>query len=169
MNFLKTTLITAALVATGLAGNAAAATASGEFKVQITITESCSFSTSGASDINFGNKARASAGDLNNTGALVVNCTQGTPYNIGLSKGTSTDATETARFMTSGTNKVPYSLYRDSGRTNYWGNTVGTNTHPGTGTNSDQSIPVYGRVLGGADVNVPAGLYTDTLVATITY
>lgn len=169
MKFLKTSLIATALIAAGFAGNAAAAApVTGSFKVQITITESCAFSTAGASDIIFANKVRSSAGDVLNQGALVVNCTTGTPFNIGLNQGAGTSVT--TRVMTSAANNtVGYSLYRDAARTLNWGNTVGTDTQAGTGTSADQTFPVYGRVLGSGNVNKPAGVYSDTLVATITY
>ncbi|AKC87506.1 Csu type fimbrial protein [Pseudoxanthomonas suwonensis] len=169
MNLFKSTLIASALVAAGIAGNASAATATGNFQVRINITESCAFSTTGASDVNFGDKARSSSGNADNTGTLVVNCTQGTPFNIGLNAGTYTGATVATRRMSNGANSIPYSLYRDSNRTLNWGNTVSTDTHAGTGTGANQSISVYGRVAGGAAVNVPAGVYTDTIQATITY
>src|SRR5690348_15641269 len=80
MNVFKSTLIAAALVAAGVAGNADAATANSNFQVKINITESCSFSSTGASDVDFGNKARMSTGNVDTTGILVVNCTQGTTY-----------------------------------------------------------------------------------------
>ena len=169
MNMFKNTLIATALVAAGFAGNASAATANTSFQVRINITESCAFSTTGASDVDFGDKARSSAGNADTTGTLVVNCTQGTPFNIGLNAGTYVGATVSTRRMSNGANSIPYTLYRDSNRTLNWGNTISTDTQAGTGTGNNQSISVYGRVAGGAAVNVPAGVYTDTIQATITY
>lgn len=170
MKSLRLSLAIAAFLSLGGVQTADAATATGNFQVRITITESCSFSTAGASDLDFGDKARASAGDVADQGSLVVNCTQGTPYNIGLNQGTGAGATTSNRKMTSaGGDTVGYSLYRDGALTQNWGDTVGVDTQPGTGTGSDQTVPVYGRVLGGSNVNVPAGQYSDTIVATITY
>ena len=91
------------------------------------------------------------------------------PFNIGLNAGTYVGATVSTRRMSNGANSIPYTLYRDSNRTLNWGNTISTDTQAGTGTGNNQSISVYGRVAGGAAVNVPAGVYTDTIQATITY
>jgi spore coat protein U-like protein len=68
--------------------------------------------------------------------------------------------------MAAGTNFVPYGLFRDAGRTLAWGTTIGTNTLSGVGTGAAVSTPVYGRVT---SRNAPAGTYTDTITATITY
>ncbi|KAF1700713.1 Csu type fimbrial protein [Pseudoxanthomonas kaohsiungensis] len=167
MNLFKNTLIATALVAAGLAGTASAATDTRNFQVKINITESCLFSTSASSDLDFGNKARLSANDVDSTSTLVVTCTNGTPYNIGLNAGTGSGATDTARKMTGPGGTVPYSLYKNTGRTQNWGDT-GTNRVAGTGSGSAQTITVYGRVLS-ADTGVSAGTYTDTITATITY
>lgn len=169
MNLFKSTLIATALVAAGFAGTANAATATSNFQAKIVITESCAFSTTGASDVDFGTKARSAGGNEDDNGTLVVNCTTGTPYNIGLSAGAYTGATVTTRRMSFGANSIPYSLYRDAARTLNWGNTVGTDTLTGTGNGANQTVTVFGRVAGGANVNVPAGTYVDTITATITY
>ncbi|UNK56751.1 spore coat U domain-containing protein [Pseudoxanthomonas daejeonensis] len=171
MNLFKSTLIATALVAAGFAGTANAATATGNFQAKIVITESCTFSTAGASDVDFLSKARSSAGDVDATGTLVVTCTSGTPYTIALNAGSYGGATVTTRRMHNGTGvgvSVPYTLYRNTGRTQNWGNTAGTDTVAGTGNGNAQNVSVYGRVLS-ADTNVPAGTYADTITATINY
>lgn len=169
MNLFKTTLISSALIAAGISAPARAAVDTAQFQVRIVITESCDIQAVTAGDIDFGNVARSTGSNVDATGALQVNCTTGTPYTIGLNAGAnSTSATPGAgnRRMVSGTNFVPYGLYRDAGRTQFWGETVGTDTLAGTGNASNQSIPVYARV---PSTNVPAGTYVDTVVATVTY
>ncbi len=48
-----------------------------------------------------------------------------------------------------------------------WGNTIGTDTVAGTGTGSNQSLTVYGRV---PVQSTPVGAtYTDTVIVTVTY
>ena len=60
-----------------------------------------------------------------------------------------------------------YSMFRDSGRTLNWGNTVGTDTLQATGTGSAVQYTVYGQVPTG---QFPApGAYTDTIISTVTY
>lgn len=168
MTLFKRTLIAAALATACVAGPASAATDTTDIQVTITITESCTFET-GGDDVEFGQKARSSAGDVTATGSLIVNCTTGTPYTIALNEGAN-GASVTSRLMkrSSGTETIPYSLYRDAAMTQNWGNGT-SDVQGGTGNGTDQSIPVYGRVLGSSNVNVPAGSYADTITATVTY
>jgi spore coat protein U-like protein len=58
-------------------------------------------------------------------------------------------------------------LYRDAARSLPFGNTIGTNTLSGVGSDQTQSVPVYGRVP--PQTTPTPGTYTDTVVATITY
>ncbi|HEY1962441.1 MAG TPA: spore coat U domain-containing protein, partial [Rhizomicrobium sp.] len=92
-----------------------------------------------------------------------------TPWNVGLNQGTFSGATVTSRKMSGpGSASLSYSLYQDAARTRNWGNTVGTDTVPGTGTGTAQSLTVYGRVPGSQTAAVP-GSYADTIVVTLTY
>ncbi len=169
MTNFKLSLIAAALVAAGFAGSAHAATDTTQFNVRITITESCDIQTVSATDVDFLAQARSIGAPVDRQGSLTVNCSTGTPYTIGLGTGlssTAAAASATNRRMSSGTGFVPYGLYRDAGRTQFWGDIIGTNTVAGTGTAANQTIPVYGRV---PSTNFPAGVYADTVTATITY
>ncbi|MFZ1097368.1 MAG: spore coat U domain-containing protein [Xanthobacteraceae bacterium] len=141
-----------------------AATTTSTFTVQMTVTSSCVINS--ASTLNFGNQGVLVA-NVDNTSTLQVQCTNTTPYNIGLDAGTGTGATVAARKMTNGANTITYSLYSDSGRTTVWGNTVGTNTVSATGTGASQSYTVYGRVP--SQTTPAAATYTDTITVTVTY
>ena len=166
MNVFKTTLIAAALATAGFAGNAAAATDDESFQVTITITESCQINS--ASNIAFADKARSSAGAITANGTLSVTCTPNTSFQIGLSNGNYYSGGN--RQMAFGTNRVAYNLYSNAALSQNWGQNWGTaDVVSGTGTGSAQAITVYGRVDGDANVNVPAGVYSDTVVATINY
>src|SRR6516164_6456066 len=103
----------------------------------MTLTSSCVINS--ASTLNFGSQGVLTA-NVDNTSTLQVQCTNTTPYNIGLDAGTGSGATMAARKMTSGGATVTYSLYSDSGRSTVWGNTVGTDTVPGTGNGASQSF-----------------------------
>ena len=171
MKKFKLILAATALFATGFAGNAAAqSTDTTTFDVTITITESCSFAALGGTDVAFPDTARGSAADVSASGSLVVNCTAGTPYNIGLDQGLH-GTSVTARLMQHATltDTIAYGLYQDAAFANNWGDTIGTDTLAGTGTGANETIPVYGQVLGGANVDKPAGNYADTITATVTY
>lgn len=164
----------AGAVALAVASAAYAATDTTAFKVQILITESCTISTVAATDVNFGTNPRQSgASNIIATGQLSVNCSEGTPYAIGLTGGLySTGATPAPvagdrrmKHSVLAAVFVPYELYQDAGRSTFWGNTTGSRL-TGTGTGNNQAVPVYGSVT---NVNFPAGVYEDTVTATVTY
>ena len=143
--------------------SAQAATASSNILVTATVL---SFCTIAASPLPFGNY---SAPALAVNTSIVVACTATTGYSVGLSAGGATGATVTTRQMTGATGTTPlnYALFRDAGFTLNWGLTTGTNTVAGTGTGLPQTITVFGQVA--ANQLVTPGLYSDTVVATITY
>jgi len=132
------------------------------FPVTANVPPDCTFS---AGNLVFGTYSGA---QLDAQSSITLTCTSGTAWNIGLDAGTFAGATVTTRKMTGpGTSSMSYSLFRNSGRTLNWGNTVGTDTLSGTGSGSAQSVSVYGRVP--ASQNLPAGSYQDTIIATITF
>ena len=141
-----------------------ATTTTSTFTVQATIIASCTINS--ASTLNFGSIGVLTAA-VNQTSTLQVQCTNTTPYNIGLDVGTGTGATVAVRKMTSGANTVNYSLYSDSGHTVVWGTTVGTNTVAATGNGAAQSYTVYGQVP--AQTTPAPATYTDTITVTVTY
>ena len=147
-----------------LAGASQAATTTSTFTVQITITASCTINS--ASTLNFGSKGTLTA-NVDQTSTIQVQCTDTTPYNIGLDAGTGTGATVATRKMTSGGATINYSLYTDIGRSTVWGNTVGTDTVSATGNGAAQSYTVYGRVP--AQTTPAPATYTDTITVTVTY
>jgi spore coat protein U-like protein len=140
------------------------ATTTSTFQVQITIQANCTIVSAAA--LNFGTAGVLTA-NVDQTSTIQVQCTNTTPYNIGLDAGTGTGATVAVRKMTNGANTINYSLYSDSGHTTVWGNTIGTNTVSATGDGAAQSYTVYGRV---PPQTTPApATYTDTITVTVTY
>jgi spore coat protein U-like protein len=92
----------------------------------------------------------------------------GLPINITLNTGQS--GTYTARTMRKGSESLSYNLYRDATFSQVWGNlSQGTSVYGITRPPllTYVTVPVYGRVPAGQDVS--AGLYTDTVVATINF
>jgi spore coat protein U-like protein len=128
-----------------------------------TISKNCLVS---ATNISFGAVA-ALTSNVDATGTVTVQCTNTTPYNVGLNAGTGSGATVTTRKMTAGASTINYSLYRNSTRTQVWGTTIGTNTVSGTGTGNNQNLTVYGRIPVQSTPN--PGLYSDTITVTVTY
>jgi spore coat protein U-like protein len=133
------------------------------FNVTATVVTSCNVS---ATTHNFGSPGILSS-NVDATSTVTAQCTNTTPYNIGLDAGTGTGATVAVRKMTSGGATINYSLYTNVGRTTVWGNTVGTNTVGGTGSGVAQNVTAFGRV---PSQTTPApATYSDTIVATVTY
>jgi spore coat protein U-like protein len=100
--------------------------------------------------------------------SLGVQCTNATPFNVGLSSGAGSGASVASRILTgSASATVTYSVYRDAAHTQVWGVTSGTDTLASTGTGALQNFTIYGQV---PVQNTPApGSYTDTLAVTVTY
>jgi len=139
-----------------------AVTATGSLALSATVTSYCTV-TGGS--IAFGSY---NSSQIDQSGTIGVTCTNGTTYTVALDAGTGTGATTSARAMTGPSSaQLNYALFRDSGRTNNWGNTTGTDTVAGTGTGAAQNLTVYGRIPGSQFPG--AGSYSDTVVVTLTY
>jgi len=149
----------------GFSSPGLAATATGSFAVRITITTECKLVS--ASDLDFGSRGVIDA-NVDSTSTISVQCTTGTPYNVGIGLGTGTGASLTSRLMTGpGAATVSYNLYRDVNHTNVWGTTILTDTVSGTGNGAAQPITVFGRVP--PQTTPGAGAYSDTVAVTVTY
>lgn len=163
---MKPSQIAICLVYFALEGAAAlAATATGSFQVSVTIEATCTIS--GATALNFGTTGVLNA-NLDETSTITVECTNTTPYAIGLNQGVN-GASVAAREMVGGpsSESIQYALYSDAARTTNWGNTVSTDTVAAMGTGAAQNFTVYGRI---APQTTPTpGSYTDTITITVTY
>lgn len=167
MNRLLSATAFFAVISPFLAFPALAQTATDTFGVSLTVEAECTLS---AEDLAFGSTGIVDT-DIDAEANLTVQCTEGSPYAIGLSAGAGIGATETARLLTHTTvpaNTAAYQIFQETGRTTNWGNTEGVDTVDSTAaTGADETVTVYGRVPGGQ--NVPSGEYGDTVTATIWY
>jgi len=103
---------------------------------------------------------------------ISLRCTSGVNYTIALDAGTGTGATVAQRRMTrdGGNEHLVYGLYRDSARTQPWGDgSSGSQTVSGTGsgTQSTENHTVYGRL--DSQTPPPSGEYLDTITVTVTF
>src|SRR5262245_8809910 len=133
----------------------------------------CSFSTNPG--MAFGAYDDSSAAPTNSTTDIVVRCLRnGGPPNpsVTVTLGAGNSGSVAARELRSGANPMSYNLYRDSARTQVWGQTAGvdavTVTVNGIPNNSytDTTFTIYGRIP--ALQNVPAGAYSDSVQMTVT-
>jgi spore coat protein U-like protein len=168
---LLTSAIAIALIGGPIASTADAATysngtATATFLVSLTLQANCTIS---ANPLSFGTNGVLTTA-LNQQTTVAVDCTNTTPYNVGLDGGTVSGSTVTNRLLAgtaSGntTTTVGFQLYQDSGHTTVWGNTQGTNTVGGTGTGSVQPISVYGQIP--IQATPRPDTYQTTVTATV--
>lgn len=135
------------------------------FTVQATIKPSCSAVT--ATDLSFGQSTGLLTANMDGTSVISVTCVNGTPYRVGLNDGTSASGTARRMKLSTGNDYVTYELYRDTGYSQRWGNTQGTDTVAGTGSGFSQQIAVYGRVP--PQVTPTPGSYADTVTVYVYY
>ena len=165
---IKTALVAGACVAAAFGATPASADTKGtQLTVSATVNANCSVS---ANAVDFGAVDTLSATAVLGSGSVDVTCTNGTGWSATADIGGGTGASFATRRMTSGGgDTLDYTLYRDSGRTQVWGDGSGTTfAVTGTGSGAQQSFTVWGRVPGGQS-SAPAGSYSDTVNVTITY
>lgn len=133
------------------------------FTINATVAANCLLAIQ---NIDFGSTGILGA-NVDATGGVTITCTPGTPYTVSLNNGANGSA-PAARKMKKGAETVTYGLYKDNARSQVWGDaaTPGS-TVAGTGSGAAQNLTVYGRVP--AQTTPSAGLYTDTVVVTVTY
>ena len=146
-----------------------AGSASTTFQVNATVVSACAVS---GSLLNFGNSIDplSASVPLDASSSLTVQCTNTTPYSVALSAGLNAGgaANFASRTMKNGSYSMGYQLYTDVARSTVWGDgTASSSSVAGTGSGSNQTLTIYGRIpaLTGA---VP-GTYTDTVTVTISY
>jgi spore coat protein U-like protein len=128
------------------------------------VVASCSIT---ANDLAFGDYDPVSSTPLDMATTIEVTCTNGADYTVSLDEGLGSGASIAVRKMTAGSDTLNYSLYRDAGRNDVWGETDNVNNVDGTGNGTLQSIDVFGRIPSGQ--TAPEGNYTDTITATVEY
>lgn len=116
-------------------------------------------------DVDFGSHGSLVA-SIDTSATMAPQCTNTTPYQIGLDNGI--NASGSSRRMKSGSGAyVGYELYRDNGRTQRWGSTLNVDTLSAAGNGSPQTVTIYGRVA--PQTTPAAGGYSDTVTVTVTY
>lgn len=163
---MKRLALIVAAAALPMMGPALSATATSTMPVSALVVNVCSVT---ALPLVFGTYDPTSGNNLDSTSTLTVLCSLNTPYNVRMSAGAH-GAGVSAREMLvggGGTDLLAYSLYRDTNRTQNWGQTDNTDTSSGTGSGLPQLLTVYGRIP--ASRNVGAGAFTDTVTVTVSY
>ena len=171
MNLSRTIAVVGVGAAMALAGLGSvktnAATATANLSVSATVTNNCTISTVALAFGSYDPVVANASTNLDGTGTVVVACTKGSTATIGL--GTGANASGSIRRMKdAGTNYLTYELYQDSGRSTVWANSgAGLLSPVAAPSKAARNFTVYGRVASNQDV--PAGSYTDTVVATVNF
>lgn len=121
-----------------------------------------------ASPLVFGTLNQLNGGNNDSQTSVVVTCTPGTVYDVGLDNGAHASGGVRHMTPTLGSSTIPYAIYSNASRSTAWGNTVGTNTVNGTAGVLPATLTVYGRVPAGA-APVAADAYTDAVTVTVTF
>lgn len=124
----------------------------------------CTMDITSVSTLDFGTVQTLNS-DVTSSSAIELNCPSNTQWQLGLSNGLNN--TGATRRMKKDNAYITYDLYKDSSRTQRWGNTLNADTYTGTGGNGVISVPVYGKVP--AQATPPAGAYSDIITVTLTY
>ncbi len=150
-----------------LAGTAQAATKTTTFNVTANVLENCTIS---AGDLNFGNWS----GDVDVAvqSTIVVHCTNATGFEVSLSGGLISGDPLDRQMSSGGAVNLHYNLFTDLNHSDIWGDGTDGSTVLGAGTGMANAInlTVYGQLLASANPGgFDAGLYSDTVTATIEY
>jgi spore coat protein U-like protein len=173
MSHRKVLAAAVAIVLGSAAVNGWAGTGTTSFNVTATVVNDCII---GSTNIAFGNYDPTSATTVTAQGAVTAKCTKGDAVSVALNQGANPAGASTAavpaRQMANGTNLLPYHIYIAAApsATEWGAGTVGTN-EPAAQTsatvNTALTFTTYGSLPAGADV--PAGSYSDTVIATVTF
>ncbi len=168
-SLLRLTLAAAAAALLLASGAASAQTATADIAVSATVNKTCTISTL---PVAFGAYDPAVTAQPVATGRVTVSCTKGTSWaidlgnggNHGLATGFASD-----RAMTDGgtpAKYLAYELYIDSGHATAWYTGTAGSTGVSNGKATTYPLDVFGRIQ---DADPNYGVYSDTVVATVTF
>jgi len=136
-----------------------------------TVSSNCNVSTT---TLNFGSSGTSITSPVDSTATITVQCTNTTPYSIGLGSGANASGSQN-RMAAGSSQYLNYNLYTDSGYSHPWTTTTSTTSCTGgantcvlgTGTGANQNVTVYGQVP--VQTAPASGTYTDSVVVTVTF
>lgn len=169
-NVLKAMMAMAAVSVMALPAHAAGSD-DANLEVKATVVNNCLIETTELDFDDYDPVGTHKSAALDGQGSVTVTCTMGAPVLITLGGGTNEDGssgTAPKRQMAdaAGEQFLAYDLFSDAGYSAVWSMDE-TASVEREGTGVADTLIVYGRVA--ANQNVPAGEYTDTVVATVTF
>ena len=166
-----------ALAAGAVGAHAANPPATATFQVTMTINSACSVTTA-PTNINLGTvTATTTAVNQNGSTTFKVNCSNKTPFFIGLAPSAANGGGNAGTGNMLGAangDKVPYTLYQDAGFTTVWGNTATSsskgNGMSGTGggmaASKAVSFTAYAQAV---NADFAPDSYADTVTVNVNY
>jgi spore coat protein U-like protein len=153
---------------------AAAGTVSTNFNVTAKVVNNCTVSSS---SISFGNYDPTNPTGLSAQGTITAKCTKGDAISVALNQGANPAPGSTpvapARRMTNGaSNYLPYHIYLAAPPNKQeWGTGAAGRSEPSAQIAAGVGVPLIFTTYGSlpAGTNVPAGEYTDIVVAIVTF
>ena len=144
-----------------------AASATANLTVGATIVNNCTISTTPVAFPAYDPiQTHATNPDDSTSGSVTITCTKGSSATIGLGQGQ--NYTSTNRMKDTGSNFLNYALYQDTNHGTPWTTSgAGLLSPPAALSKAPRTFTVYGRIPGGQDL--PAGTYSDTVVATVNF
>lgn len=156
------TAIAAGLLGLLLTGSARAATNSAQVQVSVRVVPNCRITVT---DLSFGSYdplVEHASRNLDGTALVRVTCTKNERASVLME-----ERGGPLRTLRSGSNELAYGIYSDSSRTSVWG-TGGNAVQLSFEDGSDpRELTVYGRIPPGQVV--PAGMYLDSVTATVDF
>ncbi len=170
----KMTKMALAIASLAIAGSSLAATDTANLTVGATVQNACaigpgtlSFGTTLAMAVNAGAGTQGTTNNVDADSGTTVEivCTTGASATV--TAGLGTNPAESVRKMISGADLLAYELYTASERTTVLDSASGSIAHTGTGAN--ETVTIYGRILGADLAAAKAGTYADTVALTVNY
>lgn len=143
------------------------AQSSANMQVNANVIRKCTITTQPMAFGNYDPVLANATAPLDVQATITVACTKGTSIDIAMDAGD--NAAGTQRRMVDGRRTfLGYEVYKDSSRTQRWGDTLGQRLDGGVAPSRDpRQFVAYGRVPGGQDV--PQGTFQDTVLVTVQF
>jgi spore coat protein U-like protein len=144
-----------------------AGSATANLQVSATVSANCTISTAPVAFPSYDPIVTHAGANDDGTGTVTITCTKGTAATIGLGLGGNASGSQ-RRMKDATTDYLNYALYLDAARTTVWGSASPNLLTPAAAPDkTPRPFTVYGRIPSAQDV--PAGAYTDTVVATVNF
>jgi spore coat protein U-like protein len=138
--------------------------------VSVTVAPTCSVA---ANPLLFGTYYPGNGG-LNANTTLLVRCSHGAAFTVAMNAGAG-GGTLVQRLMAQGAARLQYNLYTSAARTTVWGDgSVSSAVVAGVGKGLASGEAITETIFGSlpdsaANQQLPPGLYTDTVLVTVSY